>query len=234
MDKWKKQLFEQKSLSCVYKESNNCIKASNFNENVWIIAFVIIFVFLISNVFCQACLIPHLKLWGIILSLSESVFSYTTGILGFLIAGFAIFTSITKPIIFINLAKVPHDNGQINELQFVFFNFMTAFINFLGLMIFSFILLAIGKIIENLNGGISNALTNNIYLITSIYMCFILFSTWIASSFLKLKSFIWNSYQSIILAITVEDELLKIEKEKEDKVKLEEEKKSQKQPKHKD
>lgn len=203
---WKEQLFKQTTLYGIFKASCKYIEPSKFNERMWAFVFMLLYTCVIVNISCNACVMPHSSALKIVLSLGEVIFSYTTSILGFLIAGFAIFTSITKPIIFIHLAKIPHDSdGQINKLQFVFFNFITAFINFLGLMIFSFAIILLERLIDNLNVEFLSIFKNNLFLTTITYLLFLSYITWVASSFLKLKSFISNSYQAIVLAITVEE-----------------------------
>ncbi|WP_292477931.1 hypothetical protein [Mesorhizobium sp.] len=129
-------------------------------------------------------------------------FSYCTSILGFLITGFAIFASITKPEIFVLLAKLDHDKAKISRLHFIFFSFLFVFIHYIAFLLTClFIILALGP---------SGPFADTLRRLASWQPRLIQYgggalvaigSAWFVFLVMLLKSFIWNIYQAILLTI---------------------------------
>jgi hypothetical protein len=204
---WKKQIFEQKSLSDVYW-SARCAKTSITNRIIlWGIGGVIL-LFLALNMYYAGKYISSKVAADLIQEWSEVGISLTTSVLGFLITGFAIFSTVTKPDLFIALAQIPHKSGGISRLQYIFFNFLCVFIDYILLLTISLFikigltngapLYLLGKWILTISPKIGLG-------ILSILMLVLLL--WFVIAILRLKSFIWNLYQSVLLTIATEAEL---------------------------
>ena len=96
--------------------------------------------FLWSTCYAPATL-TYEEISPFLLHAAQQGFLLAVGILGFLIAGFSIFASITRADLFIALANIPYEETEINSLQFVFFNFINVFIVYLGLLVYSLIVI---------------------------------------------------------------------------------------------
>ncbi|WP_422040644.1 hypothetical protein [Roseibium sp.] len=207
-DDWKKQVFRQKSLWEVYTLSRAELPKPIFNSAVfWISAFVL------SVVFVWSIGIGH-EVYSLseALTLTQTVansgFVLAVGILGFLIAGFSIFASVTKDELFITLAKIPYRKSSINRLQFVFFNFLNVFTVYVGLLaicLFSIILFSEQSPLIRLITFAAPDYQQFAVPILFLVVCSIM--QWILSAILKLKSFIWNLYQTVLVTIATESEL---------------------------
>jgi hypothetical protein len=151
---------------------------------------------------------PYSSLITGIRQIADIGFTFTTAILGFLIAGFAIFASITKPSVFILLAQLNHTKGDISRLQFIFFNFLFVFIHYLF-----FLMACVLVKVTLFNGGpLSGALSalaelDARFVVLGGSLGFAVFAGWLVFLFMLLKSFIWNMYQAVLVTIVIEAEM---------------------------
>jgi hypothetical protein len=151
---------------------------------------------------------PYSSLILGIREVADAGFAFTTAILGFLIAGFAIFASITKPGVFILLAKLDHKKEGISRLQFIFFNFLLVFIHFL-----TFLGLCLMVKVTLYSGGpLSGALrwvaeSRQLVIVIGASLMFAIMTAWLIFLLMLLKSFIWNLYQAVLVTILTEAEL---------------------------
>lgn len=139
-------------------------------------------------------------------------FGFSIGILGFLITGFTIFATVSKPSMFINMAKVKHPDCELNYLKYNFFTMMYVFIIYLG---FTFLCLLI-KFLAPPSGFISILLgylysnSSPEYLELSKRVLsgtgIVMVGTWIFYLLVILQSFIFNIYSMIMTAIRWEIE----------------------------
>ena len=127
---WKNRLTAQKSLSQIYWKARK-VASSRWNARVAWFVFLVLVLGLGANFYFGKPIVSYVGLVSGINEISEIGFSLTTSILGFLIAGFAIFASITNRDVFVVLAKLDHTEGGISRLQFMFFNFLLVFIHFI-------------------------------------------------------------------------------------------------------
>ena len=145
---------------------------------------------------------------------AELGFNFSIGILGFLIAGFTIFATVTKPSLFIALAKTKHSESGLSYLKYTFYVFMNVFIVYL---MFACLCLLI-KLFANSNGLISLIL-NYIFqgfqdprlIILSkrilVSTGLIVVGSWAFHLIILLQSFIFNIYITIMLSIQWEIEM---------------------------
>jgi hypothetical protein len=129
--------------------------------------------------------------------------SFAATILGFLIAGFTVFATVSNPSLFVALSKVDSDeNPKESIFKMMMVNFVNCFVHYvsyfsfsillqMGLMKHSFLLLLVKSrfFFENFNQSILIALALITYLI------------WTVVILLKLKSFIWNVYTNVVLFV---------------------------------
>ena len=125
---WKRKILKQKSLYEIYKLSSRIIPRPNFN--VWLLCSfrVLAVIFVIWSIRFGSEFYSIADTTSLVHSVANYGYSFSLSVLGFLITGFAIFATLTKPEIFIILAQIPYkkddkDTG-ISRLQFIFFNFL--------------------------------------------------------------------------------------------------------------
>ena len=178
-------ITREKSLWDIYKSSRN-FKISKFNTIVLIICTIL------SG--CYAIIKDAEFLIGQIQSLSNFGFTFSIAILGFLIAGFTIFSTVTKPSLLLKMMEVPHEETGLPYLKYNFFNIMLVFIYYLMVTsIFLFVILFFHKntlLSAFIEGLLGDKLSQ--YYIIKIFYVFIVCC--IAFLMLQLKTFIFNVY----------------------------------------
>ena len=128
--------------------------------------------------------------------------SFSVAILGFLIAGFSVFATVTRPSVFHVLAKFRQSNRNISEFKFVFYNFLYVFAHYVtylaGCMavVFAFTKQSpvwfMAYLIWKRNPQWVDIATALVGVIVVSYSLFLM---------LLLRSFLWNLYQGLLFAI---------------------------------
>lgn len=75
---------------------------------------------------------------------AEIGFGFSAGILGFLIAGFTIFATVSDKSLFITMAKARHEKSGLSYLKYNFFALMYVFIAYLGFAILCLLIQLLG------------------------------------------------------------------------------------------
>lgn len=123
-------------------------------------------------------------------------------LLGFLIAGFALLCTVLRPSAVIALHRYQESGEKVNRLRGLFISFVDLFITFLCLLMFS-----VGMVIVTSPGGPSIELKKLFLHLGSQgpsiigYVVLTLWGTWYGISALKLKSFIYNLYQGLMIGM---------------------------------
>ena len=204
---WQDRLIREKSLLAVYRKARKVASAPINAKVAWGV-FVALALALAANAWFDMPVAPYSSLILGIREVADAGFAFTTAILGFLIAGFAIFASITKPGVFILLAKLDHKKEDISRLQFIFFNFLLVFIHFL-----TFLGLCLMVKVTLYSGGpLSGALrwlaeSRQLVIVIGACLMFAAMTAWLVFLLMLLKSFIWNLYQAVLVTILTEAEL---------------------------
>lgn len=99
---------------------------------------------------------------------------------------------------------MPHPNSKVSELKFIIFVFLYVFIHYIAFLSFSFvvsILISPDAFLEVLwvESTMSLAPWDGIFISVLVLATYL----WWAFVILLLKSFIWNIYQTLLLAITL-------------------------------
>ncbi|WP_420347213.1 hypothetical protein [Pelagibius sp.] len=199
---WKSDLFDEKSLWAVFWRSPG-FKDARFNMWVTIVAFAL----LIGFVFWDrsqdgTSTASSFNYTDTIRSWASLGFGFAVTILGFLLAGFTIFATITKPELFVALAKETHPRSGLSLLKYAFFTFLNVFSHYLSFLALTLVILLLGD-----RGGPLSAVGNCLAsqfpeILHAIKQgLFVLIGGWFAVLVLKLKSIIWNIYQIVLLSI---------------------------------
>jgi hypothetical protein len=193
-----RELFAETSLLHVYKNSMS-YSENRFDRCIRIFTLVVL---------CTASLILILSKEDLFPVAVKSItswlslgFTYATTILGFLVAGFTIFSTMTRTEVFIALAVKTHDTLGVSQLKFIFFSFLRVFILHIALI---FACVAI-TMLKDSSAIYLSPLHNDHASITikkfATVMVLPFIGYLIVSTLLHLKTFVWNLYQSIIIAV---------------------------------
>lgn len=128
-------------------------------------------------------------------------FLLTFSVLGFLLAGFTIFATVSKPELFLAMAEITDEKTGLPKLKTNYFIFVRVFANFFilaGLLLFLSLASGEGKFIE-----VSfSALYTEIHAIEWYYkFCIILVGTAYYHMVVQLKSFLFNIYHSVMTSL---------------------------------
>ncbi len=205
---WKKEIFAQKGLWEVYRLSREVLPKSKFNKIVVRISVLVFVALFIWSIVQGKSIYTASEAVAVVRIIAEQGFLLSLGILGFLIAGFAIFASVTKTELFITLANIPYGEDKINRLQFVFFNFLNVFTVYIGLLSASlFVLLALAQHSPFIKLVYPLVKTAPTLIIGANFIVIGILGVWLVTAIVRLKSFIWNLYQTVLVAIATEAEL---------------------------
>jgi hypothetical protein len=193
-------LFEEKSLFDIYWASVTRLPRTRFNVVVlWISAGL-----LIASGFILWDR-PEKMVEGA-RSLAEVGLNFGSQILGFLVGGFAIFASVSKPEFFLFLNEARHKESGLTYLKYNLFSFVKVFVPYLSLISISLVIKSAGY-----QGGpageafsaIRGALPTIAYPLIG-FSAFAIMGLSLVWCVLSLKSFIFNLYHIIATVITWE------------------------------
>ncbi len=218
---WKKSLFAQSGLVEIYIIAKDNYHKSKFNSSIVKGAFFITLIFLIWISTTGYKNYTVSSSYDFAMKCCEYSSQMTMSILGFLISGFAIFSSFSKPELFIRLAQIAYPKNQKNlsRLHYILANFLNVFTIFLTLLsISSFSLIAFSAN-SPIHFLIEKFLTPEKQMkITVNYFVGSMICILILQCFLSLKSFIWNMYQTVLITVADEGNVLEQKKDRQDSV----------------
>lgn len=189
-----RELTKEKKLWDIYISSRR-IPASRFNflTTMLIIALLVVSVW-IGNGQINDTIDTIRKFTEIGLDVSLST-------LGFLLAGFTIFATVSQPLLLVSMAKLIHPDSGLSYLKHNFFIFIRVFIYYLVFAGFCLIVIIFGhkkglvSILANLSPNpekIIFILVNGTYIILFSGYYFLL---------MQLKSFVFNIYHAVMTSI---------------------------------
>ncbi len=201
---WHQELLAEKSLWQIYRKSPR-FWTTRSNAVMTAVTAALLGTFAVLHLHppVWARFLDRYSLYETMLGWASQGFAYTTTVLAFLIAGFTVFSTITKPALFVELAQIPHDQGPLSELKFVFFVFFNVFCHYLGFLLLCTVVLLFGGKDGPLVlfGEIVKARTSRTCFDVCQHVTFVLMGTWFVLLLLKLKSFLFNLYSMVTLVI---------------------------------
>ena len=211
---WKEELFDERNLWQVSLQARK-LTGSKFNRWVTRLGLLLIGGGIVYGMYCtEPRLITPTNIIAWMREWSSTGIGFATSILGFLIAGFSIFASVTNKRLFIALAQMNYEDTGVSQLKFIFFNFVIVFLHyltFLGICLIVDLFFPSGGpfslIAQRVLGG-HKLLEEVLSLIGAVTI-----GGWFIYIVLMLKSFIWNLYQAVLLAIAAEAEFADRSKE---------------------
>ena len=141
---WKDNLFTEENLWTIYRQSPGVARRP-FNLLIAILSFLFLLAFVIWDRYVFAPSIDAINYVETIRSWASLGINFSSTILGFLLAGFTVFATITNPRLFVALAKADHNDFPYSELKFAFFSFLNVFVNYLSFLSLVLVIELLGK-----------------------------------------------------------------------------------------
>lgn len=201
---WRSDLFAEKSLLQVYLRANRIVGSETDKRIAFWFAALLSATVILGRALFSEFNNPALSIY-LARGWAELGVTLASSILGFLIAGFAIFATATKTSHLQRLAAVKRVDRDFSQLKFIYFNFLYIFVHygaFLTLCIAVFVGLQAGTPIWA-TGDILHRCVPIFVDIGAALVCVAL-ATYFVFALLLIKSFIWNLYQALLFTIAIE------------------------------
>lgn len=189
-----KELTSEKKLWDIYLASRR-IPFSTFN----VVSTLVVFILLVVNAaFSAETLEDTTKL---IRDMAANGFSISLSTLGFLLAGFTIFATVSQPNLSLSMAAIKNDDSGLSFLKHNYFVFLRVFIYYIVFCVFSLSIVVFGH-----KGGLVSTVVGytpkpefvKFVIVKSTYV--ILFTGYYFL-IMQLKSFIFNIYHSVMTSL---------------------------------
>jgi hypothetical protein len=195
-------LFNERSLWEIYCNGPSFIR-NTFNLLVVIAVFVLLSVYaVIDTQAARTHSVPGIEFRDLFLGWAGVGISLASTILGFLIAGFAVLFTVFRPETVVRLQQIKRSGQRLSELKLLFFAFVDVFVHYIAFLFWCTVVIVVGS----RHGPVD-------YVARSLGACwpllpdvlchilFVLWGTWFVLLVLKLKSFVYNLYQSLMLGM---------------------------------
>lgn len=147
---------------------------------------------------------------------ADAGLSFSTSILGFLIAGFTVFVTVTRLDIFVAMAKIEHESSGESYLKYNLVQFMLVFSHYIAYLFVCIFFFLFAQPEGLLSVLVTKALAvlDCPWKLTALYKfpiatIFTFFGAWTMYLALLLKSFIYNTFQVITTTVRWELEVPK-------------------------
>ncbi len=200
---WQNELFAEKSFGAPYRVARSHVAV----RSTTIMVVVIFFVAIVPIILGFLGVWTPLDLKAIVVGIRTVTtlgVAFATSILGFLVSGFALFFAITRSDVLVLLAGVPHEKSAISRLQFILYSFMYVFLHYLlylGVTLALSVTLSPGSVLNGTASFVRDQAPCEFRLAATVI--FGASAAWLMFVLLLLKTFIWNLFQTVLIAITV-------------------------------
>lgn len=189
-----KALMDEKSLWAIYVKARR-IPFSSFNFWTTFAVFILV---VLQYCMLEISLDEKLK---VVREFSSMALGVVVSVLGFILAGFTIFATISQPDMLVAMSKCRHEKSQLSFLKNNFFIFMRVFIYYLVYTVFCLLV-----IVFAIKGGLVHKivqLSPISWKITEwlVGMAYVALYTGMFFLLMQLKSFIYNVYHTVMTAI---------------------------------
>ncbi|MGA3134013.1 MAG: hypothetical protein ABSD59_24895 [Terracidiphilus sp.] len=195
-------LFDEKNLTQIFSLAPSFV-SNPFNVFIASTTAFLLLVFSIAHICIpslrEAVRFPFADTFSIWANAGASL---AGSILGFLIAGFAIICTILRPGTILNLQRLHNPKYKLSELKLLFVIFVDVFVQYLALLFWSLLVVIFGgKTGPAMMLGIFLSKINWMIPFCLLHVILVAWGTWLVMLVLSLKSFIYNLYQSLALAL---------------------------------
>jgi hypothetical protein len=187
-------LTSEKKLWDVYIASRR-IPLSRFN----FITTTIVFFLLVVNSWLTTQ--PINETINVVRQLADAGLSVTLSTLGFLLAGFTIFATVSQPSLSLRMAEISHPKSGLSYLKHNYFIFLRVFIYYLIFSIFCLCIIMFGH-----KGGLISLLVSyspspDKVQFTVVKISYVIILTGYYFLIMQLKSFIFNIYHAVMTSL---------------------------------
>lgn len=189
-----KDLTKEKRLWDIFVASSR-IRSNWFN----VVSTALVFLALSTNAWFTPQ--PIAETLQVVRSFSILALSTTLSTLGFLLAGFTIFATITQPTLSLAMAELKHPESGLSWLKHNYFVFLRVFIYYLVFAVFCLIIQMFGH-----KGGliplvVSYSPYSEHVKFAVVKIGYVIIFTGAYFLIMQLKSFIFNIYHSVMTAL---------------------------------
>ena len=200
---WQEELFTEKSFVDLYRAARKHVAVRSTTVTVGVVFLLAVIPIFVGYTGVWTPLGVQAIVVGI-RTVTTLGAAFATSILGFLVSGFALFFAITRSDVLVLLAGVPHEKSKISRLQFILYSFMYVFLHYLvylGITLAVAVTLSPGSVLN----GTAAYLRDQAPLQFGIAATLVFGASvaWLMLMLLLLKTFIWNLFQTVLIAITV-------------------------------
>ncbi len=205
IDNWQRDLTREKNFRSMLSIAGDTIGGKN-DYKISGAAFIAITMLVLLCGLGFRNLAPATEVAVFVSTAASAAVQYTISILGFLIAGFAIFATLGKKETLVELAQTRKKGTQLSELKFVYFNFLYVFVHFIVLLAAS-TAIAITFAKQGPSFFLAELLGAKSPIAASTAVAFIGggLATYFIHSILLLRTFMWNLYQSVLYFVIAPD-----------------------------
>lgn len=133
---------------------------------------------------------------------SQNLLTFSVTVIGFLVAGLSIFTSLADKKVLIELAKTKHKGTEVSVFKVIYFNLISVFVVFLTILFGSFFVgTAVPLKIRADNIDCVGIIFPSAKILNSIILSFLI--VLFLEGLIRLKSFIWNIYSTFTSMLAV-------------------------------
>lgn len=195
-----KELLEEKSLWQIYCLSRKLRAPSRFNDYATLLAFLSLAAYVGITPESTHDLAEKAR------EIASDGLVYATTILGFLVAGFTVFATVTKPDLFVYMAGKRHKQSGLPWVKYNFFKFMEVFFVY---VVFAGMCLG-ARLFAKSNGPLDMLLKHMadpaFTKLCLVKIGFVLLASLFIYTLLMLKTFIFNVYHVVMTSIRWEME----------------------------
>lgn len=189
-----KDLTKEKKLWDIYVSSNR-IPFSRFNLITTILVLILL---VVNSWFTTQSIAETIEL---VRKMSDTGLAVTLSTLGFLLAGFTIFATVSQPSLSLRMAEIRHPDSGLSYLKHNYFVFLRVFVYYLMFSIFCLLIIMFGH-----KGGLVPLLAAlspypNEVKFAVVKASYVLLFTGYYFLIMQLKSFIFNIYHAVMTSL---------------------------------
>lgn len=184
----------EKNLWQIYWKARR-IKPSPFN----VISTLLVFGFLAVTTFYAPNAVATFA--ATVRELATFGLNATLTVLGFLVAGFTIFATVTNPNMLIAMGDIPHEDSGLSWMKHSFFVLLRTFVYFLVYAVMCFAVVYMGAKGGPISFLVSLSPYPHEYAVCIVKVAFVLLATGQFFLLMQLKSFIYNVYSSVAASL---------------------------------
>lgn len=193
-------LFAERSLWQLYRQSAGFYR-NRFNVIVVLLGGLLLVGFAVAHFFrLGGAAVNRLDFPGLFSSWANAGLPFAATILGFVLAGFTILFAVLRPETAAALWGIKRTGQHLNELKLMLVTFVNVFVHYL-----TFVFLCAAYLIMGGKDGLADMIGRYLGMISPVlpmaitHLFFVAWGTWFIVIILKLKSFIYNLYQILLL-----------------------------------